>query len=182
MEKTLACTGFWPGQDFQDPDFDMLDKVSTGQHVLMEFLHGWCTLFAMALGEVTGLPIYCLADQEELYDTGCFDPANDDFPLVHAFCVAGDLEDEENPPFFVDCRGMINSKQAFLEEFRDFFTEYRLFRYTAEQLQAVKRDIWSRFLGHEAATQYYTEALNYIKEHIQDYTVNLETHKEGENT
>ena len=165
MEQDCIRTGFWINQDLRDPDFECLDEIRTGQNSLMDYLHGWCTFFALALYDLAGFPMYCLADEDEWEERDCPVPAGKNFPLIHDFCVLGGIDDSA---LFVDCRGIIGSEQAFLEEFRDFFTDYQLIRYTPEQVQNLKDFLWSPASGCDA-DQYYLEACNYIKHHLQEY-------------
>lgn len=171
MTKTsIIRTGYWVHQNLEDPNFDFLEYAYSGVHDLMEYLHGSCTLFALALHALTGIPMYALVDVDEMEEVGCYDPASPHFPLIHNFCASGDIESEDDPAVFMDCRGAIANERAFLEEFRDFFTGYLLIQYTPEQIETVKKNIWNGY-GSSNADQYYEEALGYIKGHIKDFTI-----------
>lgn len=161
-------TGFWTNQNLQDPDFDFLEDVCTGRNTLMDYLHGECTFFALALHDLAGFPVYCIADEDELADRGYPDPAGGKFPLIHDFCVIGDIDRESDSALFLDCRGIIGREQAFLEEFRDFFDGYRIIQYTKEQLDELRTSLWSP-ASKNHADRYYLEACSYIKHHSQDY-------------
>lgn len=164
----FICTGFWANQDLRDPCFDFLEHVCTGRNSMMEYLHGECTFFALALNDLTGYPMYCLADEDELAERDYPDPSEKIFPLIHDFCVIGDIGSESNPALFVDCRGIISSEHAFLDEFRDFFTGYRLIRYAPNQIKRLRDFFWSP-ASKNHASRYYQEACNYIKGHSQSY-------------
>ena len=91
----FICTGFWVNQDLRDPCFDFLEHVCTGRNSLMEYLHGECTFFALALNDLAGYPMYCLADEDELAERDYPDPSEKIFPLIHDFCHRGHRKREQ---------------------------------------------------------------------------------------
>lgn len=162
MEGDTIRTAHWIGQDMSDPDFEDLDDAYAGRYRLSEYLHGWCAMFAMALRDVTGMPMFGVADSDELDSRGWPDPGEKGFPLVHAFCM------HEPTMALVDCRGAVSDEKAFLEEFRDFLDAYVVFRYDDAQVEAIRRRLW---YGPEkgAARRRYLEAVRYVRNHLDDY-------------
>lgn len=164
-ELILAITGFWTGQDFLEPNFEALEAVRVGQYCLMDYLHGWCFAFALALHDVFGFPICLLADTDELGSMENPNPDSPVFPLIHGFCA----KPSPSGVSFLDCRGSIDNEQTFLEEFRDFFTDYIIIKCKPDQIQTIRKRQW---YGPESKTarKHYLYALNYVKTHIQDFT------------
>ena len=94
-----------------DPDEVMLSTYVDREHDVDTycFLHGMCSIFAVALHREFGYPIYVLRDCED-------DILEDD--LIHAFCFVNGSNGKRH---YVDARGVTGNTNAFLDSFGDFF-------------------------------------------------------------
>lgn len=70
------------------------------------FVHGVCGIFALALNERFGYPIYQILDLRD--DDDDSEPYSQ---LVHIFCM-----DDEN---YIDVRGMTDNDELFFDDFAD---------------------------------------------------------------
>lgn len=76
------------------------------------YLHGFCTLFALALHDMYEYPISMICDDEMV-------PGKDPMShLVHCYCACN-LPDGR--PVYIDARGMTMNRKKFNSEFEDFF-------------------------------------------------------------
>ena len=125
-----------------DPDEVMLSTYVDREHDVDAycFLHGMCTIFAVALHREFGYPIYMLRDA-------------DDEPvlasLIHIYCIAGDSKGMRH---YVDARGVTASKDAFLDSFEDFFD------FPAEQ--EIQEDEVERLMIEDMGKETYQFFLN----------------------
>lgn len=94
-----------------DPDEVMLSTYVDREHDVDAycFLHGMCTIFAIALNQEFGYPILMLYDSDEK-------PVLDS--LIHIFC---EKTDSAGIRHFVDARGVTGSEEAFLDSFEGWF-------------------------------------------------------------
>ena len=65
------------------------------------FLHGDCNIFAQALHDITGFPIYSIQEPDW----------NGNYRLVHMYC--------ESESGYIDIRGITDDWEEFLAEFKD---------------------------------------------------------------
>lgn len=161
-----VMTGFWNEARLSELDFDEIEEIRAGTTCLMDYLHGICTIFALALHDLYGYPVYCLADPYEVEEYGNPALAEDYFPIIHDFCMIGDPFEEGT--VYLDCRGAVNHLQLFLEEFRDFFDSFQLLPYSDENLDTVRDRYWKE-IGTAVADAHYNNARGYILAHEDQF-------------
>lgn len=107
-------TGLWlvPSTDFSELEGMPIGMPGNPRETAMSFLHGTCSVFALALHERFGYAIEWTLEEE--YDQAD-DPGSPWDYLVHAYCIDGD----EN---LIDVRGLTCDAPGFFEEFEDFVT------------------------------------------------------------
>jgi hypothetical protein len=99
-------------EDFgEDLGFDFLDSVemqgkdnSVRNVNIMKYLHGYCDVFAYRLHEKYGYDI-----QLDYEDEQCT-------RLIHAYCVI----EVDGRTLYIDCRGICDDFDTFIEEFTDW--------------------------------------------------------------
>ena len=125
-----------------DPDEVMLSTYVDREHDVDAycFLHGMCTIFAVALHREFGYSIYMLRDADD-------EPVLDS--LIHIYCIAGDSKGMRH---YVDARGVTASKDAFLDSFEDFFD------FPAEQ--EIQEDEVERLMIEDMGKETYQFFLN----------------------
>ena len=114
--------GFWE----QTNDEEIMDGLLESQMVsegvfLMDYLHGFCSMFALALHKKFGYPIFRCVSINELDECG-FENYSvrelekisyDNLPLIHDFCVVDNR--------YIDVRGITDDGKLFFSSFEDFF-------------------------------------------------------------
>lgn len=120
--KKPVKTGFWKNTPLCSPEFQLDEiELESADPVVMDginldwFLHGNCSIAALALHEKYGYEIMCLYDKDEADESGV-GPYDVRFPLVHDFCYDPERD------LYIDVRGIVSDKEAFCGEFEDFFT------------------------------------------------------------
>lgn len=116
----------------------------------MLFLHGYCSIFALALHDTYGYQTGWLLDGE-CEDTDC--PW--DYSLLHIFCV----KEEAGETVFIDVRGCQSDEDTFEIGFDGFVPEYHL-RVDPEHIRKVMEEA----LPKERYEQLYNTARYFIEQ------------------
>lgn len=87
--------------------------VSSGAKYDMNvYLHGFCTIFALALHEAYGYPVTLICDDD-------MNPGDDPLTyLTHAYCT---WTTPDGNAIYIDVRGMTADRHGFMSEFKGFF-------------------------------------------------------------
>lgn len=159
-----AYTGmFKVAKDTGDKGFSMLDRyvvgsVGTYPANMSIFLHGSCTVFALALHEWYGYKVYRLYNADDVKDCGnpCIDDI--DFPIVHDLCIKGSKN-----LVYIDVRGITTDFDAVKYPFEDFIGTYKLTQLTEKQVEKVRENC-IRALGKQVYSDLLACALRLIQE------------------
>ena len=102
MEK--KCVGLFP---YGRKEEKVLETIRFLDHTMdaTAFVHGICGIFALALNNKFGYPIYYIETTEE-------DDGYEYEQLVHIFCMKDNM--------YIDIRGMTTEEDSFFVEFNDF--------------------------------------------------------------
>lgn len=172
--KTPIRTGYWANVDLTNPDFDQLCNVvlfpdSSGQNeiVLYDYLHGVCSVAALALHDIFGYQILSLYDVNEAKEYGIKSKYAPGFPIIHDFCY------DQKHDVFIDVRGVISQFDVFVSEFDDFIEDSENVRDWITKIGFPSRYFIScrECMGEDALMYYYTTIVSWIKAHKEMYIV-----------
>lgn len=122
------------------------------------FVHGVCGIFALALNERFGYPIYQLLDLRENEDDS--EPYSQ---LVHIFC----MEDDN----YIDVRGMTDNDKLFFDDFADDLgSDADIFPLLASSCKEFVQESMSE----EEFEIFFAAAKDIIEKHIDWYTTRKE--------
>ena len=172
--KTPIRTGYWANVDLTNPDFDQLCNVvlfpdSSGQNeiVLYDYLHGVCSVAALALHDIFGYQILSLYDVNEARDSGIKSKYSGSFPIIHDFC----FDPKHNA--YIDVRGICSDFDVFISEFDEFIEDSPNARDWITKIGSAKkyRAATEKSMGKETFNYYYTAVAAWIKSHKEMYMV-----------
>lgn len=155
-------------EDDDDASFGFLENIGSEYNIrsdgflitAYDYLHGYCDLFAYALHERYGLPLYEIRDDK-----------ND---LVHCFAIA----ETSSGKMFVDVRGATTDYFEFIEDFEDFiedvtdFSVYRIDPIDSQSLffsVAIPDEDHKAFLDH-----FFSDYDNYYSFAKPDHDIEVE--------
>lgn len=122
------------------------------------YLHGMCTVFAIALHDIYGYPVSVMLDDEE----GSKDAP--DQHLIHAYCTAN----RDGAPVFIDVRGTTGDAKTFKDEFSDFFDTEPV---VVDGFPVERLKEWVRNDIGETSGEYLAIAKDFIRTHPDWYAV-----------
>lgn len=106
-ETKVIRTGYWANIDLDEPDFAFLQDIALVSEPavpihLGDYLHGVCSVAALALHDIFGYQILSLYDVNEAKEYGIKSKYAPGFPIIHDFCY------DPNHDVFIDVRGVIS--------------------------------------------------------------------------
>lgn len=110
-------------KDDPKANFDFLKNINTKIYIrAIDFLHGFCTVFAYVLHKEFGYKIYSIYDE--------------DGTIVHAYCVVPNGEET----VYVDVRGCTTDFVLFMDEFNESndYKTLKIRNYTLVAKKAIK--------------------------------------------
>lgn len=148
--NTTRGTLFW---EFDDP-YATLETIGMGRIRASAFLHGFCYVFALALYDTFGYAIEAAVEE---------DPGGPwQSRLVHVYC-------RDNAGNYIDVRGVTNDKNAFLDEFADFLSDYdnNILGLSENELRDFSREAVSK----EEFDWLYKTARSFIDAYDYEYCI-----------
>ena len=169
--KTPIRTGFWANVDLDEPDFTFLQDIALVSGPAMpihldDYLHGVCSVAALALHDIFGYQILSLYDVNEAKEYGIKSKYAPGFPIIHDFCY----DPKHNA--FIDVRGVISQFDVFISEFDDFIEDTQNVRDLITKIGSAKkyRAVNEDAMGKETFAYYYTAVASWIRSNKEMYT------------
>lgn len=165
-------TGYWTRVDLDEPDFTFLQDIALASEPavpihLGDYLHGVCSVAALALHGIFGYQILSLYDVNETKEYGIKSKYAPGFPIIHDFCY------DPKHDVFIDVRGVISQFDVFISEFDDFIEDSENVRDWITKIGFPSRYFIScrECMGEDALMYYYTTIVSWIKAHKEMYMV-----------
>lgn len=172
MSGQVIKTGFWTGVDLDAPDFAhlndiVLDSGPDDSIFLGDYLHGVCSVAAIALHDIFGYQVLSLYDENEAKKYGIKSKYSPIFPIIHDFCY------DPKHRVYIDVRGAISQFDVFVSEFDDFIDDPKCARNWVTKIGFPSRYFSScqKCLGEDTLMYYYTTIVSWIKAHKDMYMV-----------
>lgn len=171
-ETKVIRTGYWANIDLGEPDFTFLQDIAlvsepTVPIHLGDYLHGVCSVAALALHDIFGYQILSLYDVNEAKEYGIKSKYAPGFPIIHDFCY------DPKHDVFIDVRGVISQFDVFVSEFDEFIEDSPNARDWITKIGSAKkyRAATEEYMGKETFNCYYTAVAAWIKSHKEMYMV-----------
>lgn len=172
--EKIFKTGYWSNVDLKEPDFLFLQDIvlasaplfgSVGTICLGDYLHGVCSVAALALHNIFGYQILSLYDVNEAKEYGIKSKYGSDFPIIHDFCY------DPKHDVYIDVRGVISRFDIFISEFDDFIEDPKRAEDWVTKIGFPSRyfDSCQQCMGGDTMMYYYTVIVSWIKTHKEMY-------------
>lgn len=170
--KTPIRTGYWANVDLDEPDFTFLQGIMLTSELTMpihldDYLHGVCSVAALALHDIFGYQILSLYDVSEARGSGIESKYSGSFPIIHDFCF------DPKHDIYIDVRGICSDFDEFISEFDDFIEDPQNARDWTTKIGSAKkyRAANEDAMGKETFNYYYTAVAAWVKSHKEMYMV-----------
>ena len=113
-----------------DPEEVMLSVIIDRERDVdaWSYLHGMCGVFALALSQEFGYPIWIIQDSKD-------DPVLES--LIHVFCVVNNADGQKQ---YIDARGVTTNEDRFLRSFGKFFDSPVYREFMPKEVELLMKD------------------------------------------